>query len=248
MNYLVMLEVLTLLYGVEAFVNPNRRNIFRVGESQERRNAFKAQEITTFLHVAIEQLPIPVKLHSTKTSSSDDYDDTFGFYERDEFVEDLQMRIAKFKIFGPGIEDKPKPKDVFIILFQPDTDDEGVHTVEFPKGSSNNVILAFESMEECEVFADILKNQEFFEPQPTNIALQELESFCDPIGVEIQVVPKGTYLVPPSDTVDTLDHNPYLNQARENLENLFDLSYEPDVGNMVKRGLEFEDDFYGSWE
>ena len=75
-----------------------------------------------------------------------------------------------------------------------------------------------------------------------------MESFSDPIGVEIQVVPKGTYLVPPSDAVDTLDHNPYLNQARENLENLFDLSNEPDVENMVKRGLEFGDDFYGSWE
>ena len=165
MNYFVMLELLTLLYGVEAFVNSNRRNVFRVGGSQERRNAVKAREITTFLHVSIKQHPNIVKLHSTKTPASDDYDDTFGFYERDEFMENLQMQIAKFKIFGPGIEDKPKPKDVFIILFQPDTDDEGVHTVEFPKGSRNNVILAFESMKECEVFADILKSQEFFEPQ-----------------------------------------------------------------------------------
>jgi len=42
---------------------------------------------------------------------------------------------------------RPKPEDVYIILFNPGTEQEGVHTVEYPKGSGNNVILAFESKE-----------------------------------------------------------------------------------------------------
>lgn len=243
MNYLLALKVFALLCGVDAFLNPKHHNVFRLRENTGQDNSFQGQEIVTFVHRVTEQRPSSVQLYSTETPASDDFDDSFGFFERDEFMEGLQMRIAKSKIFGPGIENKPKPEDVFIILFQPDTDEEGVHTVEFPKGSKNNVILAFESMNESEVFADILKNQEFFEPQPTKIALRELESFCDPIGVEIQIVPKGTYLVPPSDAVDTLDHNPYLNKARKDLENIFDLSYNPD-----ERTIDFQDDFYGSWE
>jgi hypothetical protein len=61
-------------------------------------------------------------------------------------------------------EERSKPDVVNIILFKPDTSEEGVHTVEFPKGSGNNVILAFESMKECGAFAAMLKAQHFFDP------------------------------------------------------------------------------------
>jgi hypothetical protein len=61
-------------------------------------------------------------------------------------------------------EMRKKPEVVNIILFKPDTSEEGVHTVEFPKGSGNNVILAFESMKECGAFAAMLKAQQFFDP------------------------------------------------------------------------------------
>lgn len=58
----------------------------------------------------------------------------------------------------------PRPKDVHIILFCPDTDYEGVHTIEFPPGSGNNVLLAFECEKECQNFAEILRSQDFFDP------------------------------------------------------------------------------------
>ena len=60
--------------------------------------------------------------------------------------------------------DKPRPEDVHIILFCPDTDYEGVHTIEFPPGSGNNVLLAFECEKECKNFAEILRSQDFFDP------------------------------------------------------------------------------------
>lgn len=61
-------------------------------------------------------------------------------------------------------EKRPKPEKVNIIFFQPDTPDEGIHTVEFPKGSASNIILAFESMKDCGGFASNLLSQGFFYP------------------------------------------------------------------------------------
>jgi len=57
-----------------------------------------------------------------------------------------------------------KPDEVHIILFNPDTEQEGVHTIEFPKGSGNNVILAFENAEACDMFSKMLKDQLFMDP------------------------------------------------------------------------------------
>jgi hypothetical protein len=61
-------------------------------------------------------------------------------------------------------EKRPKPEKVNIIFFQPDTPEEGIHTVEFPKGSASNIILAFESMKDCGGFAANLLSQGFFHP------------------------------------------------------------------------------------
>ena len=61
-------------------------------------------------------------------------------------------------------EDEMKPEEVHIILFNPNTNKEGVHTIEFPKDSGNNIILAFESQVECEQFSMNLKEQHFFDP------------------------------------------------------------------------------------
>lgn len=64
---------------------------------------------------------------------------------------------------------RAKPAEVNIIFFKPDTDEEGVHTIEYPKGSGNNVILAFESMGECGRFATMLKKQNFYDPSVSQV-------------------------------------------------------------------------------
>jgi len=189
---------------------------------------------------------------STKIPSSGDKDDPFGTFEdNNEFMEDLQMRIKKLQIFGPGMEDKPKPNDVFIILFQPDTDNEGVHTIEFPKNSGQNVILAFESLTECQLFSDTLRNQLFYKPEPTEILLQDLEEYCDPLGVEVQVVPRGTSITPPSDVVDNLDYDPNFTLAKDALEDIFQLESQPDerYDPFTSYDIYFsDDDDIGSWQ
>lgn len=85
-------------------------------------------------------------------------------------MDELKQRIAKetnpyAELFNyPQADTRPKPVDVHIILFNPETDNEGMHTIEYPKGSGRNVILAFESKQECDAFAGQLKDQQFFDP------------------------------------------------------------------------------------
>lgn len=110
---------------------------------------------------------------------------SYGFFD-DEEVD--RKRDASQFIFD--IDEDSRPEDVFIVLFNPDTDREGVHTLEYPVGSGLNKILAFESKEECEQFAASLKEQQFFDPKPQEMNLEALEDYCDQIGVDIQVVPE----------------------------------------------------------
>ena len=56
------------------------------------------------------------------------------------------------------------PQSVHIILFHPNTPEQHVHTVEFPKNSGNNLILAFENDVDCVKFARMLQDMEFVNP------------------------------------------------------------------------------------
>lgn len=56
------------------------------------------------------------------------------------------------------------PESVHIILFHPDTPKQHIHTIEFPKGSGTNLILAFESGSDCVLFANMLRDLEFVDP------------------------------------------------------------------------------------
>jgi Protein of unknown function (DUF3110) len=85
-------------------------------------------------------------------------------------MEELRERIMKesnpyHNIFSnKEWEIRKRPNKVNIIFFRPETPDEGIHTIEFPKGSSNNIVLAFESMKECGNFAASLLAQGFSDP------------------------------------------------------------------------------------
>jgi hypothetical protein len=128
------------------------------------------------------------------------------------------------------------PKDVHIILFYPESEHEGVHTIEFPKGSGHNVILGFEDLKECVEFSNLLAKEEenlFVEPAPRQIHLQSLEAYCaTTLGgdVQVQVVPGGTHLVPPTGTVEELNHNPTVIEEHEqqtsDLERMFELDVD----------------------
>lgn len=145
---------------------------------------------------------------------------------------------------------RAKPDFVNIILFKPDTAEEGVHTVEYPKGSGSNVILAFESMKECGAFAAMLKAQQFFDPTPQEVDLESLESYCTELGVFVQVVPRGMEVLPPTQNVLELGHNPKLKDEKSQLDYLFDMndSELEEIGLLLEEQEAATDALVGAWE
>jgi len=112
-------------------------------------------------------------------------------------------------IYTDNDDNDTKPEDVYIIVYNPDTDDQGVHTLEVPKGSGNNFILAFESEMECVEFCAALREQRFFDPKVQEIKYLSLEEHVQSLpGVSVQPIPKGMNLKPPTERVDELDLNP----------------------------------------
>jgi hypothetical protein len=57
-----------------------------------------------------------------------------------------------------------RPEQVHVILFNPHTEQEGMHTIEYPRGSGTNVILAFEDSNDCDAFSENLVRQQFHDP------------------------------------------------------------------------------------
>jgi len=153
--------------------------------------------------------------------ASDD-EDAFGYDKTEiEFnMDELRQRISQTDTRNK------RPELVYIILFEPDTDNEGAYTLEFPKGSGTNYLLAFESEQECYDFANILKGKQFFDPVPQGVDFEALEATVGELGVRIQFVPVGTDLLPPEGTADVLDHNPQLKHTKNELDQLFQQEIE----------------------
>eukprot|EP00565_Helicotheca_tamesis_P001539 CAMPEP_0185735736 /NCGR_PEP_ID=MMETSP1171-20130828/26102_1 /TAXON_ID=374046 /ORGANISM="Helicotheca tamensis, Strain CCMP826" /LENGTH=180 /DNA_ID=CAMNT_0028406147 /DNA_START=167 /DNA_END=709 /DNA_ORIENTATION=- len=174
----------------------------------------------------------------------DDKEENFSSLDMTE----LSLRIDKIRQFGPGLDESPAPEHVYIILFRPGTEQEGAHTIEYPLGSGDNLMLAFESLEDCTEFGMVLERTDgvqFFDPRPQQMIYEALTSYCESIHVQVQFVPRGTELVPPSITVDQLDHDPALDLKVDKLNNLF---FDED-GNAESNegGLDGDFDEEESW-
>ncbi|KAL9182256.1 hypothetical protein ACHAXT_012908 [Thalassiosira profunda] len=104
----------------------------------------------------------------------------------------LVVEQAKYVEEGQGI-----PETVHIVLFHPGTERQHVHTIEFPKGSGTNIILAFEGEGDCVEFARLLQDLEFADPCPEETLFEPFRQFCEMSGMSLMIVPKGFELTPP---------------------------------------------------
>jgi hypothetical protein len=135
----------------------------------------------------------------------------------------------------------PPPQTVTIILFHPGTEQQGVHTIEYPKGSGTNMILAFESKLACRKFADSLKEQNFFDPTVSEeFELDDLNAMCEMLGILVQVVPEGVEITPPLQNVKHLGHNPQLRNDKNYLDDIFEITDESSDFEVYNNG--------GSWD
>lgn len=72
--------------------------------------------------------------------------------------------------------------------------------------------------------------------------MDALESYCEQIRVDVQIVPKGAKLRPPSQQVFNLDMNPNLEKEIKQLDYLFQMS-ESDLGDTS-----IDEEELGAWE
>ena len=83
---------------------------------------------------------------------------------------------------------------VYVLLFNVGTDNEGLHTLRI---GDHDVVLMFENEDDATRYALLLEAQDFPTPSVEAIARQEIEEFCEGAGYASQVVPTG--FVPQSD-------------------------------------------------
>ena len=122
-----------------------------------------------------DRTTVPGRLCSGLSNNADDDEDENESSSFD--MEDLRRRMEMQRRNDDG-DSAPQEDDdalglsfsdgvenVYIIVYNPDSEDQGVHTLEVPKGSGINFILAFESELECLGFGASLREQGFFDPK-----------------------------------------------------------------------------------
>mmetsp|Transcript_21792 Transcript_21792/g.32405 ORF Transcript_21792/g.32405 Transcript_21792/m.32405 type:complete len:98 (-) Transcript_21792:119-412(-) len=89
-----------------------------------------------------------------------------------------------------------KPDIVYVIMYNPGTENEAIHTMEYPRGTSRtgDMLLAFESIEEVNYFANMIRSDGDFmeEPIPTPTPLIQLEMASQQMGLPMKVVPASS--------------------------------------------------------
>lgn len=194
------------------------------------RAAFRPQSVRPFL----ETTQVWAKKNKKKNDSFD--------------MKELKQRINEVtnpyhELFAADWNLQERPEHVYVILFKPDTDEQGMHTIEYPKGSGSNFVLAFQSKEACKKFAATLEAQNFEHPSPKVYELESLESFCDMLGVFTALIPEGVEILPPTQNVESMGkHNPHLKDEKHHLDYIFDM-FEMEVDELGLLDAE-----PGSWE
>ena len=108
-------------------------------------------------------------------------------------IEELEDRYLELATKSEGV--MAKPEIVYIMMYNPGTPEEGVHTTEYPKGSGQDVMLAFESLEECVAFSNLIRDDKSvpLEPIPTPTPLKQMEMAVQSMGgLTIKIVPTET--------------------------------------------------------
>jgi hypothetical protein len=96
-------------------------------------------------------------------------------------------------------------RQVFVILFNARTENEGIHTLQV---GDRNVVLMFESEDDATRFGLMLEAQDFPPCSIEPFEAEEIEEFCQGAGYDYKMVPEGTLTVPPEANVEKMDWDP----------------------------------------
>ena len=120
---------------------------------------------------------------------------------------------------------------IFVLLYNPNTDNEGIHSIEL-KGRT--IVLMFEDKEDAERYVGLLEAQDFPAPSVEMVDLEEIKDFCNRCDYETRIVTKNfvpknledrLLITPPQknlevDKWEEKKNNDNLDVIRENLEKL----------------------------
>ena len=94
---------------------------------------------------------------------------------------------------------------VYVLLFNPGTDNEGIHTVQM---GGRNKILLFASEDDAIRYALMLEAQDFPTPSVESMDSDEIAEFCREANYEWELVEAGMLAIPPDANIDHPDWNP----------------------------------------
>ena len=121
---------------------------------------------------------------------------------------------------------------IFVLLYNPNTDNEGIHSIEL-KGRT--IVLMFEKEEDAERYVGLLEAQDFPTPSVEMVDLEEIRDFCNRCDYETRIVTKDfvpktledrLLISPPQKNLevnkwdDKKNNDDNLDSIRENLEKL----------------------------
>ncbi len=91
------------------------------------------------------------------------------------------------------------PVRVFVLLFNAQTDNEGIHTV---RVENRNKVLIFESEDDATRFGLMLEAQDFPTPTVEAMDVDEIKEFCEGAGYDWELIPSGALALPPETNVE----------------------------------------------
>ncbi len=97
---------------------------------------------------------------------------------------------------------------IFVLLYNPGTDNEGIHSIEL---NGRTIVLMFEEKEDAERYVGLLEAQDFPVPSVEMVDLQEIKEFCNKCDYETRIVMKN--FVP-----KTLEDRLLITPPQKNLE------------------------------
>ncbi|NEO02329.1 MAG: DUF3110 domain-containing protein [Moorea sp. SIO3I7] len=104
------------------------------------------------------------------------------------------------------------PKQVYVLLFNARTENEGIHTIQI---GDKQTVLMFEEEDDATRFALLLEAQDFPTATVEAIDLEEIEEFCQSAGYDSELVTEGMLAMPPETNLEKTDWQPDVKKTEE---------------------------------
>mmetsp|Transcript_10333 Transcript_10333/g.11067 ORF Transcript_10333/g.11067 Transcript_10333/m.11067 type:complete len:170 (+) Transcript_10333:163-672(+) len=83
-----------------------------------------------------------------------------------------------------------KPDVIYMIVYNPSSNEEGIHTMKYPRGSDTEVLLAFEGLADCIEFSRVIQEDPGMQhkPVPTPTQTVMMENACKDMNLPMKIV------------------------------------------------------------